>query len=151
MSDDKLKSLLEIYKASDNSISKSSKSDLEPLVRALIASRSKSEKNNLSKEEKIELLEKRYSAFSDKEVFKPGELIKWKPGLRNKGGLKYDDFAIVVDVLQDPIFDTEKDSGSPYFKEPLDMLVAFLDSDNDFIVLHVDSRRMRHAQKSPNN
>lgn len=150
MSDDKLKSLLEIYKASENSTSKSSKSDLEPLVRAWLTSRNKSEKNNLSKEEKVELLEKRYTAFSDKEIFKSGELVKWKPGLRNKGGLNYDDFAIVVDVLQEPIFDPEKDSGSPYFKEPLDMLVAFLDSDNDFIVLHVDSRRMQHAE-SPNN
>lgn len=155
MSDDQLKSLINLYSninKSDKIISKSSKSDnLDSLVKALIESRNKPEKNNLSKEEKIELLEKRYSAFIDKNTFNPGELVRWKPGLRNKGGLKYDDVAIVVDTLNEPIFDKDKDSGSPYFKEPLDMLIAFLDSDNDFIVLHVDSRRMQPAKNSSNN
>lgn len=145
MSDEKLKSLIELYKTSDDTISKPSRPEWEPLIKALLASRNKSEKENLSFEEKAELLRKRYLAFSQQEVFEPGELVKWKPGLRNKGGLGYGDVAIVVDVFQEPIFDTKKDSGSPYFREPLDLSVAFLDSDNDFIVLHVDSRRIRHA------
>lgn len=151
MSDDKLQSLIDLYSSSRSKESSISKSDLDSLIKAWLASRNRSDKSNLSKEEKVELLKKRYSAFSKKESFKSGDLVKWKPGLRNKGGLNYDEFAIVVDVLNEPIFDPKKDSGSPYFKEPLDLVIAFLDTDNDFIVLHVDSRRMCNAKVSPNN
>jgi len=33
------------------------------------------------------------------------------------------------------------DSGSPYFREPLDIVLGFLNGDGDFITYHFDSRR----------
>lgn len=150
MSDDKLKSLIDLYSKISNSndnISLSKKPDLE-LIKALMEARARSEKKGISKEERIELLQKRYLAFSKNDGFAIGETVKWKPGLRNKGGLDYEDVAIILDILNKPIFDETKDSGSPYFKEPLDMVIAFLDSDNDFITLYVDSRRLCSTCKS---
>lgn len=118
------------------------------ILKALLSSKNKPDKRDLSRKEKIETLEERYSAFIKHNDFKSGELVKWKPGLRNKNGFKDDDAAIVIEALKNPIFDQKHDSGSPYFKEPLDMLIAFLDPDNNnFIILYVDSRRMEHAKK----
>jgi hypothetical protein len=128
--------------------SKSSKSDID-LVAALLASRAKSDKSNLSKEEKTELLKRRYSSFVEKKSFVKGCAVKWKPGLRNKGGLEYDEIAVVLDVLEKAIYDENKDSGSAYFKEPLDLVIAFLDADNDFVTLHLDSRRMQPVEDRP--
>lgn len=150
MSDDKLKSLIDLY----SSIKKSDETAIKSMpsidVAKLLSSREASDKYNLSKEEKFELLKMRYAVFLEKNEFCVGGLVKWKAGLINKAGLGYDDIAIVVNVLDEPIFDDDKDSGSPYFKEPLDLVIAFLDADNDFITLHVDSRRVRPVPSSPN-
>ena len=126
MSDDKLKYVLE-----------------------LLGKAAMDESSDLGPEEKIVQLWEKYSEFCKTESFEAGDLVQWKPGLRNKGGLGDDDFAVVVDVLEDPVFDGAKDSGNPYFREPLDLVVAFLDSDDDFIVLHLDSRRLRKVKEIP--
>lgn len=147
MSDEKLKSLINIYsKLSDSNENRivSEKSDLD-ILKAIMQSRASSRSSNISKEEKVDLLQKRYDAFTDKKNFSIGDLVMWKPGLRNKGGLAYEDTAIITEIIDPPIFDQDKDSGSPYFREPLDLIIAFLDEDNDFITLHVDSRRLTSA------
>lgn len=55
--------------------------------------------------------------------------------------------AIVVEVLDSPVFDTEKDSGDAYFREPLDLaLGVFIEEGphrGDFVVWHFDSRRLQ--------
>lgn len=148
MSDDKIKSLINIYskiKTPDEDSIASRKVDIDLIkaIKSLTENREQINKGNISREEKIDLLQKRYTSFKKKNDFKKGGLVKWKTGLKNKSGLEYWDTAIIIDILDTPLYDEEKDSGSPYFKEPLDMVIAFLDSDNDFITLHVDSRRMQ--------
>ncbi|ATD06859.1 hypothetical protein SIO17_07415 [Pseudoalteromonas piscicida] len=96
---------------------------------------------NLSKEDKVDLLCKRYKTFLDKYTFEVGMLVSWKQGLKNKGVVAYGEPAIVVDYLAEPIFDEERGAGSPYFMEPLDLVQAFLDEDNDFMIFYADSRR----------
>ncbi|WP_172202787.1 hypothetical protein [Niveibacterium sp. COAC-50] len=73
--------------------------------------------------------------------FKPGMLVRWKPGLRNKRWPQYNEAAIVVAVLPEPILDDTKDAGFTYFREPLDVILGVRDPDHDLLLFHFDSRR----------
>lgn len=86
-----------------------------------------------------ERLKQALAVFNEKHVFKPGDIVEWKPGMKFKKG---DGPFIVVDVLPEPIF-ADKNSGSPYFNEPLDIICAHVDSDDDFLAYHYDSRRFQ--------
>ncbi|WP_267729238.1 hypothetical protein [Niveibacterium sp. 24ML] len=74
-------------------------------------------------------------------AFKPGMLVRWKPGLRNKRWPQYNEAAVVVEVLSGPILDDTKDAGFTYFREPLDVILGVRDPDHDFLLFHFDSRR----------
>ncbi len=74
--------------------------------------------------------------------FKPGQLVQWKKGLKNKRTPCYGEPIIITEVLVTPIFDNSvKDAGSPYFREPLTLVAGELDGDGDFICFHYDARR----------
>lgn len=81
--------------------------------------------------------------LSEKHSFAVGDLIKWKEGLRNKGIPKSEEPAVVVEVLDriNAHFDEGKDSGTPYFKEKLDLRIGVIDPDDDFVTFWVDSER----------
>jgi hypothetical protein len=52
--------------------------------------------------------------------FTKGQIVKWKPGLRNRKFPDYGEPAIVTAVLPGAICDpSEVAAGSPYFQEPL--------------------------------
>jgi hypothetical protein len=72
---------------------------------------------------------------------RPGMLAVWKPGLKNKLVPAYGQPTIVVEKLDVPIFDPDRDGGSCYFREPLNLLLAVIEKDGDFIVWHFDARR----------
>lgn len=109
---------------------------LERLM-AELASRSLS----ITPEERADLLRRRYKLFLEKHEFVPGQLVKWKEGLKNKRRPGYGEPAIVIKVLPEPILDKSGDAGSPYFREPLDLLLGVIDEDGDFIIFHYDKRR----------
>jgi len=71
----------------------------------------------------------------------PGMLAQWKPGMKNRQTPEYGMPMVVVSVLTDPFLDTKFDSGSIYFREPLDIILGFIDEDGEFSALHYDSRR----------
>lgn len=75
---------------------------------------------------------------------RPGMLAKWKPGMKNKTAPLYGESAVVVE-RKEAVFCTKADSGSPYFMEPLDIVLGIVDEDDDFILLHLDSRRLMPA------
>ena len=81
-------------------------------------------------------------ALSEKQAFEPGQLVTWKPMLRNKKQPAYGNYAVVTRVLQEPVTDGEGGSGSPYFREPLDVVCGIFDADGDFTELYLDSRRL---------
>lgn len=85
----------------------------------------------------------RLQVFSKKHEFRPGMLVEWKPGLRNKKRPAYGEPAVVVEVLSDPALSTNDESGSQYFREPLDLIVGVLDPDGDFVLFHYDGRRFQ--------
>ena len=90
-------------------------------------------------------LSKLYNLYIDKEDFQPGDLVVWKEGLKNKKRPAYDTPVVVINHFENPILDEKADTGSPYFREPLDLAIGHLDDDGDFIIYHVDSRRFTKA------
>ena len=57
---------------------------------------------------------------------------------------------MVVEELEQPIIQDTRDSGSPYYREPLDLVLALLDDDRDLLILHYDKRRFELVKKSKN-
>ena len=82
-----------------------------------------------------------FEKLNQKNTFKPGDIVDWKPGLRNK---KFYGPFVVVEVLDSPIFDNDEDgSGSQYFREPLDIILGKVVDDVERFITHFyDSRRM---------
>ena len=78
----------------------------------------------------------------------PGDLVRFKDGMRNKLRPGTGEPAVVVERLAEPVYDTEEGSGSSYFREPLDLVVGLIDEDGDFTLYHVDSRRMEPIDAS---
>ena len=72
---------------------------------------------------------------------RPGMLAQWKPGMKNRRTPDYGVPMMVVELLEPPIIDTTFESGSVYFRERLDIILGFLDEDDEFCMLHYDSRR----------
>lgn len=91
----------------------------------------------------IEDMQRAYETFATRHEFEPGQLVRWKAGMRNK--LRPPDGApsIVIDVLTEPQYDArdDRDSGSRYYREPLDIILGMIDEDGEFSVYHFDSRR----------
>ncbi len=79
-------------------------------------------------------------------TLRPGQMVTWKPGLKNRRFPAYGQPAIVVERLTIPILDHEAEAGSPYYREPLDVLLGILRRDGDFLVYHFDSRRFQPYQ-----
>lgn len=92
-------------------------------------------------------LRERFHSLTETHLFKAGDVVAWKPGLRNRLWPSYGKPAIIVEVLDTPVFDAEKDSGNPYFREPLDVALGVFIEDGphrgDFMVWHMDSRRFQ--------
>jgi hypothetical protein len=70
----------------------------------------------------------------------PGDIVCWKDGLKNRKRPAYGEPAIVIEVLKEPVFEGTDDAGSPYFREPLTLVLGLLNGD-DFLIFHYDGRR----------
>lgn len=92
-------------------------------------------------------LTERYQALKRRHCFQPGDLVCWKPGLRNRLFPRADRPAVVLEVLAVPVLDSETETGSTYCREPLDLVLGvFLDEGEhrgDFLSWHFDSRRFQ--------
>lgn len=78
-------------------------------------------------------------------VFQKGDIVVWKEGLANKVLPSFDMPSIVMEVKDTPMYCDEPDTGSPYFCEPIDLIVLTeIDEDKGkTLMVGVDSRRMR--------
>jgi hypothetical protein len=98
------------------------------------------EKENYG-EEYITKLQTACHNFLKKDSFQVGQLVKWKPDLKNRKFPYQHQPAIVVEILEQPIFSNDDESGSPYFRENLDIILGILADDNTFLTFYYDSRR----------
>jgi len=72
---------------------------------------------------------------------KPGDICVWEHGLQNRKWPSKNQPVVVIESLSEPIYDgDEHNSGSPYYREPLDVRVMGTDSKRVFFL---DSRRLR--------
>lgn len=84
---------------------------------------------------KLKALAERLSKIN---VFTKGQVVKWKPGLKNRRFPDYGEPVIVTDVLSVPTFDpSENSAGSPYYQEPLTIVVGMC-RDDEFIEFRLD-------------
>lgn len=90
-------------------------------------------------------LQELYRGYCLNVDFKVGEIIEWKSGLKNRRYPTYGQPAIVVEVIEDPLINTCDDSGSPYFQEPLDILIGFI-INNEFLFYHADKKRFKKVK-----
>lgn len=88
----------------------------------------------------VQRLETAYNHFLQAHDFQTGQIVKWKKGLKNKKLPEENQPAIVLEVLDKPLY-LEGDSGSPYFREPLALVLAILDDEGDFMTFYYDKRR----------
>lgn len=89
----------------------------------------------------------RYETLNTRHAFAPGDLVCWKPGMRNRRWPREGRPAVVLEVLPTPVTDSESETGSCYFREPLDLVLSlFMDEGEhrgDFLSWHFDSRRFQ--------
>ncbi|SRR5258708_5011356 len=96
---------------------------------------------SLSASEKSGRLEKAYKAFNDHHDFRPGQLVKWKKGLKTRLYPQYDEPAIVVAILEQPYIDSKIDSSTPHFNDHLNIQLGLVMPDGQFYCYLFDSRR----------
>ena len=71
--------------------------------------------------------------------FNEGDLVEWKPGLQNR---KSDGPFIIVQILDEPVFDSETESGSAYFRSRLDVVVGLI-LEGKFLTYHHELNRLQ--------
>jgi hypothetical protein len=124
------------------------KTNLDPKLKEILANIDDVDNNELLTEpvedaaERLHVLYQRLMNGREK-TLRPGMMAVWKPGLKNRRFPRYGEPAVVVERLDPPILDHEDESGSTYYREPLDMLLGILHRDGDFLVYHFDSRRFQ--------
>lgn len=69
-----------------------------------------------------------------------GTLVQWKPRLKNRKYPAYDEPVVVARILETPVIDDEKNSGSVYFGEKLTIVIGVV-ADGKFCFLHADGNR----------
>jgi len=118
------------------------------LLKALASEASGSEETKMATKmlpnkarNRAEDLKELFDIFNQETNFSVGELVQWKQGMKTKKRPQYGEPCIIVEMLDSPVFSSEKNAGSAYFREPMDMVVGLVDSDDDFVIFHFDSRR----------
>lgn len=124
-----------------------SKSELsENLIKSLLKRVEESDEI-IDINEYIDNLYRLKEVYETSNEFKAGDIIVWKEGMKNKKLPKYKQPCIVLSVLDNPIIDTNKDPGSTYFGEILDIKVGMIGPESEFLTFHYDSRRFTHLKK----
>ena len=132
--------------AKDKQISKQlsslNESESKELIKSLIHSvLSENEGEHLTTKEKLQRLKDCKDAINNKHNFKVGDIVKWKPNLKNRSMPEYGDPLIVLEILENPLFDKEESPGSTYFNEPLDIVLGLIADEGEFVSFYFDSRK----------
>lgn len=82
-----------------------------------------------------------YKNLVKKNKFKVGDLVQWKSCMKNRKMPQEGEPAIILEIYEDPIFDEKEKSGTPYFREPYNIVLGVMHHDGNFLAYHLDSRR----------
>lgn len=111
----------------------------------VVADRSLEKLNHRRTAQYKDALTSRFASLTEPSRINVGDLVVWKPLLKNRVRPAYDEPAVVIEVLDKPVRNTEADPSSTYFREPLDIVLGLLDDDDEILVYHFDSRRFMLA------
>ena len=93
----------------------------------------------------VERLMRAKTLLETQTKFRAGDVVCWKPGLRNFGAPAYGRPAVVIEVLKKPYIITDVPPPSNHFRERLNLKILVLDSDRDCDEFLVDGRRFQKA------
>jgi len=125
-------------------------SALQSLLHGLAsAEMSEAELHSELRAQKIERLRDGYRRLqtTDPVQFRPGDLVQWQPGLKYVKWPQYGEPAVVIDCLDPPLVDTDRESGSAYFRSPLSLVLGLQRKDG-FHCWHFDGRRFELVARS---
>ena len=75
-----------------------------------------------------------------------GDVVVWKcPQLKTLRSPSEGENMRVARTLDKPVFDDKEGCGIPFFAMPLDVVIACLDTDGEYLEFLVDGRRIRRA------
>jgi hypothetical protein len=92
-----------------------------------------------------ERLRTAFKGYSDPDEFSPGQLVQWKEALRNRQLPEYGQSAVVLEVLDQPVVSEAEPVDSPYYREPLDLVLGVIDGDGDLAAFHFNGRRFKRV------
>jgi len=125
-----------------------SEADVKKIMEVMRQSSDSDMGTGKAKSSDISALKQKVSSFlSPSPKFKSGDVVRWKKGLKNKKYPKEDQLCMVIEEKDDPIIQDSRDSGSPYYREPLDLVLALLDDDSDLVIFHYDKRRFELVEE----
>lgn len=119
-----------------DSVKKIPNQDLTVLLTKALERLSSSDTASLLPESKKDALKRHLEIYQKKHQFTVGQIVRWKPGMKNR---KFPDLlepAIVIQVLEKPITDSSLETGSPYFGEQLDLVLGMISDDGDFLTYY---------------
>jgi hypothetical protein len=94
--------------------------------------------------QEVDELKKRATAYLDKMAFQPGDIITWKPGLKNRKIPAYGEPVVVIEVFDAPKYE-DVDAGTPMSLEALTGRFGIIDHvEDDLDCYPVDLARFEH-------
>lgn len=119
--------------------------ELQRLVHEMTRRQTLELKFSASEEYRQRLMEAFAQLVAKQERFEPGQLVRWKTGLANRTMPDTSSVGIVIQHIDTPMI-VDKDSGSAYFQEPLDLALGIIVGDErSFVIYWFDSRRFEKA------
>lgn len=82
------------------------------------------------------------ASYFTKHDFKPGDVVTWKPGLKNALFPDYGEPVVILDVMSGQI-DDKSDPNNQHFREPSDIRIGVYPGENDLEGYWMDSSRFQ--------
>jgi hypothetical protein len=124
-----------------------SKRKIDPALQSMLLGLANSEHSDVdlrreARELKIDALRESYRRIqsTDPSKFRPGDLVRWQPNMKYVKWPQYGEAAVVVECLDPPVLEVERQSGSPYFRNPMTLILG-MHHQNGFHCWHFDGRR----------
>ena len=127
---------------------------LDPTLQSMLIGLATSKQSDVdarqeARDLKIEALRASYRRMhaTDPSSFRLGDLVRWQPCMKYVRWPQYGESAVVVECLDPPVLDDERDSGSPYFRTPMTLVLGMHHKDG-FHCWHFDGRRFELVPES---
>lgn len=113
-----------------------SKRKIDPALQSMLLGLANAEHGDIDlhqevREQKIDALRESYQRMQsvDPSKFRPGDLVRWQPRMKDVKWPQYGEAVVVVEVLDPPIQEVGRESGSPYFRNPLTLILGLQHED----------------------